>query len=123
MVAVRVEPSDPPASRVGKLALLRSLPSDCAGRTMVLMVGDKPGDATVTCGLPPNAEARTELSFGFFNERPAGDSVVPVALGDWQAAFSLLAHRGNACSFTPVTALVRALLQQGGAPSSPAARS
>lgn len=108
---VRVAPSDPPASREGKLALLRSLPPDCVARPMVLMVGDKPIDAKVARGLPPSAGVpRTELSFGFFNERPEGDAAAPAALADWQAAFSLLARRGNECSFKPVTVLVRALL-------------
>ena len=126
-----VEPADPPASREGKLTLLGGL-SQLSRCDFVLMVGDKPVDARVSCGLPPfrmampmeqgllpaqqveerssTAMRRYELAFGFFNERPAGESAVPTVLSEWQSAFHLLAHRGNDCSFAPVTALLRALL-------------
>ena len=122
---IRVEPVNPPASREGKIQLLRSLDAS-DGRTMVLMVGDKPVDARVARGLPPCGRAasdgthgamtadrpRVELAFGFFNQQPS-DSAVPVRLSDWQAAFHLLAHNGNECGFAPVTELVRQLMRAG----------
>lgn len=130
---VAVEPADPPASREGKLRLLGGL-QHLAQRSMVLMVGDKPVDARVARGLPPveselavsnvgdggappTCAGRRELAFGFLNERPPEHTDPHQKAADpteWQAAFHLLAHRGEACTFAPVEALVRHLLSVAG---------
>lgn len=115
---VRVEPAGTPASREGKLLLLASLEREAAGRSLVLLVGDKPVDARVATGLPPcTSGPRTELAFGFYNDNDgalgAPDGTPAVDTEAWRAAFHLLAHRGADCSFAPVTALVRELLARG----------
>ena len=110
---IAVEPSNPPASREGKLRLLASL-GELADKDLVLMVGDKPVDARVGRGLPPlrRAGARSALALGFFNgavrkgyKEPPGD------VNEWKAAFDILAHRGSECTFAPVVALLDTLLR------------
>lgn len=112
---VAVEPTNPPASRSGKLRLLQAL-GHLARRSMVLMVGDKPVDASVVRGLPPldggeagGGEPRAELAFGFFNHRTREHADPVEDLGEWQSAFHLLAHHGSDCTLAPVVALVRHL--------------
>ena len=107
---VAVEPSSPPASREGKLRLLTSLDA-LADRDLVLMVGDKPVDARVACGLPPlrsdaaGGGGRRTLSFGFYNT--GGEpSTVTAGLAEYRATFDILAEAGNACSFAPLVALL-----------------
>lgn len=119
-----VEPASPPASREGKLLLLRcaSLEDALADKDLVLMIGDKPVDARVASGLPPlrsqlrgddgrggAAGVRSALSFGFYNTLKE-PSMVPSDLDEWRAAFHILAETGNACSFAPLVALLRTIL-------------
>ena len=124
---IAVEPSDPPASREGKLTMLGGL-SCLAHRSLVLMVGDKPVDAFVARGLPPLSPAangvagrgergergeRAELAFGFFNAAARAElepTEAAADLNEWRAAFHILAHNGSVCTLAPVTALVRHLL-------------
>ncbi|KAL3916756.1 MAG: hypothetical protein SGPRY_006685, partial [Prymnesium sp.] len=91
-VCVAVEPTSPPASRVGKLNLLKILSKELSTRDLVVMVGDKPVDARVTCGLSParreekdrqDPTVRAELSFGFFNERPVEEGTIAAELSEW----------------------------------------
>lgn len=118
---VAVEPTEPPASREGKLFLLGGL-AHLAQRSMVLMVGDKPVDALVARGLPPldraigHSEARAELAFGLLNQRPKEHADHIADLRDWQSAFHLLAYHGSDCTLAPVVALVRHLLAAAEAP-------
>ena len=78
-----VEPSNPPCSRHGKLQQLaaRGLALGLSERSCVIVVGDKPVDATMITGYPELVEGvaggpgpPTVISFGFHNHREPGDA-------------------------------------------------
>lgn len=56
---IDVEPKDPPSSRQGKLHQLALAP-EIVDRPCVILVGDKPVDASVGRGLPPLSSGKAE---------------------------------------------------------------
>eukprot|EP00746_Dinoflagellata_sp_MGD_P008593 gnl/MRDRNA2_/MRDRNA2_117217_c0_seq1.p1 gnl/MRDRNA2_/MRDRNA2_117217_c0~~gnl/MRDRNA2_/MRDRNA2_117217_c0_seq1.p1 ORF type:complete len:368 (+),score=53.59 gnl/MRDRNA2_/MRDRNA2_117217_c0_seq1:64-1167(+) len=111
---VAVKPHDPPASRRGKLMYLAAL-DDLGDRPCIIAVGDKTIDAAAVDayasrrnrGSISNSEVLRSMCFGFLNANDPSDEIVQ----EYCAAFDILPENGGSCSFMPLTALVRALLE------------
>jgi hypothetical protein len=112
---IGVTPTDPPSSRVGKLAQLSALGGTLGSRACTLLVGDKPVDAKVAAGYPPlqgRGGLPAVLAFGFQNSEQARCSGGGGGQGaEYETAFHLLDPRGERedSSFEPLTGLLRVI--------------
>lgn len=104
---VDVEPKNPPSSRQGKLHQLAFAP-DIAERPCVILVGDKPVDASVGRGLPQLSCGKDHvlIKFGFLNEA----SPTNQSLAEFRNSYDILPESGGSCTWAPVTALLEAVL-------------